>query len=634
MPPVRMPDGQIVEMPDNPTPDQLRRLRAVNDTSRPEAPGFLEGAKIGFDDPATAIDQLLGGVSDFMLTDKAKAAKQRSRDQRTADVTQYEQRRTAAGETGIDWSRLAGNVANPTTFLPAGVAGKTATTFGRIGQGATIGGITAPLTTPASPDAEGAGFIGQKAAQAGVGAVAGGAAPAIWQGAKAAGRTAINVIDPLLPGGGERAAGRLAVRMADAGGKHRDVIGELTSSTKSGQTAGQTAVPAGSAEFSALQKIADEAHPTPAATIKHAQEDTRTAALRSIGQDKRALESAKATRSADAEADYGAAFETIDKTGKIVPRVIKSDPVLENMLRRPSMDKVLGRAKDIAAERDKPFQIGVTAPAGERVDLIAGMSGQPGRVKTKATVAKFPVESLHFLKLAMDDLIKDPKTFGLGSTERAGIMATKEQFIGWLGGRVPQYEIARVGYAAASKPINQMQVGQFLEQKLAPALDVGQRPAAFAQAMRDAPGTIKKSTGGPRYEDLGDVLTSGQKNIADAVLANLQNDAKFNELAKMGMSSARKISGTFADPVRIPNLLNRVAMVVHNMVNRLEGRATKKTMESMSRLMNGDPKEMARIMESAAPYERRALMDAVMKYQAAVTGATAGQRTRDKRLVR
>ena len=277
-------------------------------TSKPDAPGFTESVGVGFDDPSRAVNQLLGGASDFMLTPGAREKRARAMTQLDTEAAGYEARRAASGDQGFDWGRLAGNIVNPTTLLPAGVAGRTATTLGRIGQGAAIGGVAAPLTTPATSDAEGMGFVGQKAAQAGFGAVAGGAAPAVWQGAKAAGRMALNLFDPLLPSGGERAAARLAVRAADAGGKRRDVIGELAASQRTGQTAGQTAVPAGSAEFSALQKLSDEAHPTPAAAMKHAQEGTRTAALRSIGQDKQALDSAVAARGAASDANYAAAF--------------------------------------------------------------------------------------------------------------------------------------------------------------------------------------------------------------------------------------------------------------------------------------------------------------------------------------
>ena len=583
---VRLPDGTIIQnVPEGTTQrDLLSRLQSAQ--TKPEAPGFRESARIGGQDPDVALNQMFGGlrqyVPDFMRS-RGADKQQADLERKNAELADYEARRAAAGDTGFDTGRLVGNIVNPATMLPAMTAGRTATTLGRIGQGAAIGGVAAPLTTPATPDAVGMDFAGQKAAQAGFGAVAGGAAPAVWQGAKAAGRMALNLFDPLLPSGGERAAARLAVRAADAGGKRRDVIGELAASQRTGQTAGQTAVPAGSAEFSALQKLSDEAHPTPAAAMKHAQEGTRTAALRSIGQDKQALDSAVAARGAASDANYAAAFGA----------PIRADWALMSIAQNPYFKSAL--------------------PTADKLAQAAGIT-------SKSDLTQY----LHFVKFGLDEQVAAVPSNTLGAAQRAAAAQVKTRLVKWLASHNPAYEQARAAHAAASKPINQMQVGQFLEQKLDPAIETGQRPAAFAQAMRDAPGTIKKSTGGPRYGDLGDVLTPGQKNIAEAVLANLQNDAKFNELAKMGMPATRKIAGTFADPVHIPNILNRIAMIVHNIANRLEGRGTKKTMDAMSRLMNGDPKIMADLMKRSAPYERRALVDAAMRYQAAVAGAATG----------
>lgn len=587
-----------------------------------DMPAFMEGAKIGFDDPMVAAGQLgeAAGLraEDFLSSQRAAEGR----------ISEYEARRAAAGESGVDWGRVAGNIANPIGWIPGMGIGRAATYGGRVLQGAKIGAATAPLVTPASPGAEGMDFAAEKSAQMGAGAVWGAILPGVGE---PAGRYARNIFGPITDRGATRAAGRLAGEAAEYGGKRDEVISALRTSRPAvpgaAQTAGQASVPSGSAEFAALQNITDEFHPTPAMEVQKGQREGRIAAIKSVGKDKPTLKRAQEARDIAGEADYSDAFTQLDRKGNIVPRMVKSDPVLENMLGRPSMEKVVGRAQSLAAERDKPFQIGVTAPAGEKTDMIGALSGGPYRTATKATLAKYPAESLHFLKLAMDDIIKDPKTFGVGSTERAGIIATQKQFIGWLEGRVPQYGTARTNFAAASRGISQMKLGQQFEQELTNPLGTGEPAARFANVMRNPLPATKKATGGPRYDDYSRILSPGQKQAVDNVLKDLETNAEFKELAGAGMAASRKLTGARLNPEDAPRVMTRIVVIFNNVINRIEGKGAKKTMAAMSRLMNGDPREMARVMESAQPFEKRAIYDAALRIQAMGAGAIAGQST-------
>lgn len=88
----------------------------------------------------------------------------------------YQQARQQAGETGIDWWRLGGSVADPLNYLGPGGAAKTL--LGRIGQGAAQGAavsVAQPSTTPGN-------FWWDKAKGALVGGVIGGAASSVIEG--------------------------------------------------------------------------------------------------------------------------------------------------------------------------------------------------------------------------------------------------------------------------------------------------------------------------------------------------------------------------------------------------------------------------------------------------------------------
>jgi hypothetical protein len=91
----------------------------------------------------------------------------------------YEAKRTAAGESGIDGWRLSGNVLNPINLAAAAQIPRAVSLAGRIGWGALGGGATS-LLQPATSEQD--SFATEKAKQASIGAVVGGAVPIIGAG--------------------------------------------------------------------------------------------------------------------------------------------------------------------------------------------------------------------------------------------------------------------------------------------------------------------------------------------------------------------------------------------------------------------------------------------------------------------
>lgn len=142
---------------------------------------------------------------------------------------------------------------------------------------------------------------------------------------------------------------------------------------------------------------------------------------------------------------------------------------------------------------------------------------------------------------------------------------------------IPSMKEAQTAFRKGSRPINQMDVGKYLREKLeAPLPEGAQRAGVFAQAVKDAPGTIKRALDGqPRYQDLTDVLSPAQKARVDAVLIDLSRDARVKELAQMGREAAPKLKKT-VEGVETPNLLNRVATIANEVMRRLEGKINEK----------------------------------------------------------
>lgn len=631
--------------------------------------------------------------------------------------------RQAYGSEGMDLSRLAGGILSPVGLGVAKGLAPAASAAQRIGQGAAIGaggGLLNPV-----PNATSTGdYLGTAAMQGGLGMVIGGAIPGALEGGKAVIRGGRNMIDEFLPGGASRAVGRLG--NAAAGTRAPDVIRALEGSADnvpgSNLTAGQASVPANSAEFAALQKIAAEANPSLYAGLKGVegkQEAARKALIDTIANDpafanpsvdpRRAAELVRAAnaamsyskvrgdmispiapeevyaaRIAEKLASKAGALQNYGQMATQAAQLNPRNPDLLNPARQlvrsepngnfpttralpteggtPSFTPVPGQpnvsarygpqadraaefqagAKDalaIAAQRQKEADflqyqmdalIKTVGPENPKLAALlqrpsmrqALESAQLGAQESGGYFPKdigqpFSVANLQRMKMAMDDIIKDPKTFGIKATEAQEIGNTRNEFVKWLSMRSPNWAKARDQYAADSVPINQMDVGRELRKSLGGSMDVAERPTVFANAVQNAPQTIKRALDGqPRFQSLSDVLSPEQVGKVQSVLRDLSQDAQFEKLAGPGMSAARRITGKQLDTIPQIGMLDRAAMVINNITRRIEGFGGERTMKQLAVTMQ-DPKEMARLMKAATPAERKEISDVILRIGAA-----------------
>lgn len=388
-------------------------------------------------------------------------------------------------------------------------------------------------------------------------------------------------------------------------GRGPEVLNALRGATEivpgSKPTAAQAASPVGATRFAAMGESAARTTPTPYFERAEAQKAAQLGAVRQVGGTAADLTAAEAARKSTASQLYGIADRAL----------VKADDTFMGLLSRPSMDKVLARAGALAAEKGQPFQIGQNRPAQVVPSSIVDEAGRPlGQTVIPGEVAQFPGSSLHAMKMAFDDLIKNPERFGIGSAEAAAINKTRGQFLQWAESKAPDYRVARETFAAQSRPINQMQVGQFLEGKLTPALGeetARLRAAGFATAMENAPGTIKRATGQTRFEQLSEVLTPEQLKIVEDVRADLAR-AKATEAqaaAARGAGPDVNLMGTeVMGTVRAPNFINNVTTVANDLLRRLQGKLDQKLAIELAAEMI-DPAAAAAALEKALARQAR-----------------------------
>ena len=187
-----------------------------------------------------------------------------------------------------------------------------------------------------------------------------------------------------------------------------------------------------------------------------------------------------------------------------------------------------------------------------------------------------------------------------------------------MGEKNPSYDKMRTQFAEESIPINQMQIGQYLIDKLSPALaDYGanplQRSGVFAQALRDAPGTLKKSTGFNRYEKLTDVLTKPQMRAVSDVAESLGRQATYKNLAQEGNQRVAGLLGLNEKLLPSTGPLDREYMIFKTILNRIQGKISQQSLDYISKILL-DPSKTVNILENVSkkdlPIVKKALQEA------------------------
>jgi hypothetical protein len=148
-------------------------------------------------------------------------------------------------------------------------------------------------------------------------------------------------------------------------------------------------------------------------------------------------------------------------------------------------------------------------------------------------------------------------------------------------------------YSTYSNKLNRMEIGDYLSNKLQTPLEK-ERAGAFATAVENAAGTIKKSTGIPRYEKLSDVLTTQEVGAVNSVLADLKRASKADELARKVGTQEAGLPNLAAE---IPSLLSRTLTLGRAAIEHLQRGNAKAFNNSMAELML-DPAATAQFMTS------------------------------------
>jgi hypothetical protein len=344
------------------------------------------------------------------------------------------------------------------------------------------------------------------------------------------------------------------------------------------------AQPAGSTELAALQKALDQRfNPSGARDAALANTEARRAAIGKISGTPEDLQFAKDMRSSTAAITYPEAFKA----------KIKGDPSLAVLFQNPFVRQAYANAQDT--------------------------------IRSKGLNAKDDLTALlQQVKVGLDDLIAGTAKTTIGTGEKREALLAQKDLVNWLEMRNPKFATAKETFAQQSRPINRMEVGKVLAEKLGAPLDDAERAGVFAQATRDAPRTIKTATGGERFSELSQVLLPRETKAVQNVQSELARLLSAKEQAKAGESRAREVvSGAF-EPIEPPGLLRAWATISRAILSRVQHGTSKKTLAELTQDLQ-DPVKTRELLQKMEPQEKESLV-AVWKQMAArgATGATAG----------
>lgn len=322
-------------------------------------------------------------------------------------------------------------------------------------------------------------------------------------------------------------------------------------------TFAQATADVGVPRVAAVGEQAEKLQPTAAIARRDAQEAARVAQLKAIEQTPEVRAKAEAARERRTEPLYREA-EMAGDVVDVAPTLDYIDSLVETNPGNPQLLAELRRVRKGLVKRELDENGDpVLVPRTNAKEIASTLDG------LKTALAK---EDNKFIKKELTNIKED------------------------LTAAIPSMKEAQEKFRKGSKPINQMDVGKYLREKLETALPEGrQRPGVFAEAVRNAPLTIKNAlTGKPRYAELTDVLSPPQQARVDAVMRDLSRDARVQELAQLGRETAPKLKEP-AGKFSLPPLLDRLATIANEIMRRLEGKINEKlAMEIAMEFLDAD----------------------------------------------
>jgi hypothetical protein len=501
--------------------------------------------------------------------------------------------KAATGFQGADIAGFLGNVAQPPNILAMKALGAVKTIPALMEAGTTmgaLGGLISPVTSNTQ------NFDTQKVLQTVGGGALGGILAPIPALAGRGYELAKALVQPFTESGRKVIVGstlRGQVRPSDLG----DTLNRLNNATElvpgSQPTVAEVAESGG---LAAMQRQAQSANPDIFTPRKMSQVQARREAAYEVAGDAGKKELFETAREDAANLLYKDAYkQTLN---------INRDPLTGKMLPKADRDVAAAEMADL-----------LDTPAIQQAMKDAVVLAKNERINIKDP--KGSIQGLDYTKRALDKQIATAE----GDNEKRILMGVKERLMTFLQKQSPKYAEAVATYAEGSKPINQMAVGEYLKNKLIPAIGeegglLNERGNAYAEALRKSAETAKAATGF-KGATLENVFADNPAHLQ--TLQNIAQDIARSDNAKslglgigsntyqnLAMANASNKSGLPLMALEAPGI---------NAISRWIYKNPSETMQRQLAEALTDPKAAAKLIADAAPKDRSRLMAAALRGQ-------------------
>jgi hypothetical protein len=437
-------------------------------------------------------------------------------------------------------------------------------------------------------------------------AIAGGTASGAGSAAKAFGggpaaELGATVVGALAPGGASAAAGKTykigqaAIQPLYESGRNQilanvlkniipedrvgDIVEKLTAAKSlvpgSMPTAAEVAESGG---IGALQRAAAAAYPEPYTQRGLEQNSARVQALRGIAGDDASLAAAELARKSGTQPLYTQAEKSTAQvdTSRTVDLI---DRLSAKNSGRPQLVGALNQVRETLFEND--------ALRNKPENIISSIGG-----------------------------IKDILATTENPLLKRELLTVKRSLENQLGKVEPSFRQAERSFAQLSQPINQMQIGQELLNRMQPALaDYGalgsETAAKYAQALRNADQTAKTATGF-KGATLERTMTPEQMGTLNSVAQDLARKTNAQNLGRgPGSDTFQKLSmANMAQQVGMPiGLVESIGKVplIGGYLTRIYGEADTQMQQALAKALL-DPQATAKLISQANPADRNRLM--------------------------
>lgn len=333
-------------------------------------------------------------------------------------------------------------------------------------------------------------------------------------------------------------------------------------------------------------------------TIRMLREKAREDVLNKGAGSKVLYEAYEAIRTKNAKA--------YDKIGQAV---VETDKNINMLMTRPSMQKALSVAEEVAAERGKPLVIGKDIPEQIIHSSILDASGKPvSQTIIPAQYAKFPIETLQSIKMALDKMVAKPKDYGIEAMQMRDVVNTRSQLVDWLSTKSEAYKRANAQYAIDSLPLNRMDLWSRLKEKMISPTEK-ETPGSYLAALRNEQKLIKEATGYQKGSSVGDIFNAKESALANRLAAELEMELYKQRMGKeVTLQGATKPASNL-EP-QLPNLLMRESMIANYLLKTLAKDANMPVNIAVQQIL-ADPKMVSSILKQIKPKHRSGVLKAM-----------------------